>query len=463
MMPVIPLIPVSDPGPHAIAPTDVAQFIRLGQCQRYLRLHLDQRTPHSRFMRDAGVAMQTIPPLLTQSGEAFELATLRDIATRFPLHRCSPEERLAEGVANDNETLIDRVRELAPGETLVVSQPRVEARVGQWTLRGDLDLLRLARDAEGLLHILIADMKSSTAARVEHRLQVAFYHRMVGSVLAGAGIPHLPIALAILYRGPAMSGNDGDPAWTDEQRQQRADAEATFAAQAGLLERIEDAEAYLGAADDLVLSRESVAKRILAQPFAQIPFHLGTICDGCAYNAFCMKQSAESDDLSLLPHLSAGEKTALRAAGVTTVRDLARLKDLERKGSIQVDGESREHTVLVPRPETEALTRRLAATWPVGPNLDELIFRARRYRNWVGEDIAWTSTIPNTGYSSLPWVDPDHNPNLVRVYLDAQHDYLNDRAAMLSALVVGAEHGEDDPQRRRSIVRLAPRQPHEDE
>ena len=463
MKPVIPLIPITAPGPHAIAPTDVAQFIRLGQCQRYLRLHLDERTGHSCFMRDAGVATQPIPPLLTASGRAFELATERDIATRFPVHRCSREERQAEGRANDNETVVELAATLPAGETTVILQPRVEAVVGQWSLRGDLDLLRLERDAGGLLHILIADMKSSTAARVEHRLQVAFYHRMVSAVLAGSGIRHAPIALAILYRGPAPIGDDGEPALTDEQLAQRADAEATLAARTGLLERIEDAAAYLGAAEDLVLGQNSVAKRVLATPFAQIPFHLGTICDGCAYNAFCMKQCAESDDLSLIPNISAGEKSALRAADITTVRELARLKELERRGTIQVDGEPREHTVLVPHPETAARARRLAATWPVGPNLDELIFRARRYRSWVGDDIAWTGTIPNAGYSSLPYVDAEHNPNLVRVYLDAQHDYLNDRVAMLGALVVGAEHGVETPARRRSIVRLAGRQPHEAE
>ncbi|MGC4192050.1 MAG: ATP-binding protein [Thermomicrobiales bacterium] len=462
MPPVIPIIPHDAPGPYAVAPTDVAQFIRLGQCQRYLRLHLAERTGHSRFMRDAGVAVQTIPPLLTQSGRAFELATERDIKMCFPLHRCSPEDRQVSGLANDNETVVELARVLPPGEVVVVLQPRVEAVVGRWSLRGDLDLLRLERDLEGRLHILIADMKSSTAAKVEHRLQVAFYHRMLSAVLHDAGIRHAPIDLAILYRGPAPAGED-DPeaALTEQQQAQREDAGRMFGATSGLLERIADVDAYLGAANELVLGEQSTASRVLATPFDDLPFHLGTICDGCAYNAFCMKQCAEADDLSLIPHISAGEKSALRAADVTTVRELARLKDLEHKGTIQVDGETVPHTVLRPRPETAVLTRRLAATWPVGPNLDELIFRARRYRAWVGDDIDAVSDIPNTGYSSLPCVDAEHNPNLVRVYLDAQHDYLNDRVAMLGALVVGAKDGATMPDRRRSIVRLAERQPHD--
>ena len=53
-----------------LSPTDVAQFIRLDQCQRYLRLRLHERAVNRAFLRDYGVAPQSIPPLLTRSGAA---------------------------------------------------------------------------------------------------------------------------------------------------------------------------------------------------------------------------------------------------------------------------------------------------------------------------------------------------------------------------------------------------------
>ncbi|MGH2409315.1 MAG: DNA helicase, partial [Chloroflexota bacterium] len=65
------------------------------------------------------------------------------------------------------------------------------------------------------------------------------------------------------------------------------------------------------------------------------------------------------------------------------------------------------------------------------------------------------SYIPHRGQGSLPFAAPDHNPNLVRVYIDAQHDYLEDRIYLLGALVVGCVAGEPCPERRRSIVHLA--------
>src|SRR5207253_1961220 len=71
-----------------------------------------------------------------------------------------------------------------------------------------------------------------------------------------------------------------------------------------------------------------------------------------------------------------------------------------------------------------------------------------------GEGAVAVPYIPSKGHGSLPFCGPDHNPNLVRVYIDAQHDYLNDRVYLLGALVAACEGGEERPERRRSIVRM---------
>jgi hypothetical protein len=62
------------------------------------------------------------------------------------------------------------------------------------------------------------------------------------------------------------------------------------------------------------------------------------------------------------------------------------------------------------------------------------------------------SYIPGKGNSSQPVSTPDLNPNLVRVYIDAQHDYLEERIYLLGALVVACKDG--TPIRRRSVVRM---------
>src|SRR5438132_1611059 len=100
--------PVAATPSRQLSPTDVSQFIRLEQCQRYLRLRLHERAHGTRFLRDYGV-----------------------------------------------------------------------------------------------LRLLIADMKSSTAARVEHRLQVAFYAEILERVLGQAQVPFAGVEISVLYRGPA--------------------------------------------------------------------------------------------------------------------------------------------------------------------------------------------------------------------------------------------------------------------
>src|SRR5215218_2113442 len=66
-----------------ISPTDVSQFIRLDQCERYLRLRLHERSAGRRFMDDYDVVPQSIPPLLTQSGNLFEEKVERTVAAGF--------------------------------------------------------------------------------------------------------------------------------------------------------------------------------------------------------------------------------------------------------------------------------------------------------------------------------------------------------------------------------------------
>ena len=303
-------------------------------------------------------------------------------------------------------------RDLAAGETLVLFQPRLLVALGSWDVRGDIDVLRLARDASGALQILIADIKSSTAAKVEHRLQVAFYSEMVAALLAEAGIAADRIDLGILYRGPT----DDAPAATASDRErrelERAQARDLLGVEDGLLELVADAEAYRGSVRDLVTGDRSTARRVMDEPFAAIPFHLTYKCDGCLYNEFCMKRSAETDDLSLLPHLTEQDKRALQRNGIATPGDLAALKELRREGRSRSTASSQERTELVPAAGKSALARRLAATWPVGQRLDELIHRARRYRRWKKDAIEALTYIPSKGYGSLPYSDDAQNPNL---------------------------------------------------
>ncbi|MEK6236555.1 MAG: hypothetical protein N2C14_17750, partial [Planctomycetales bacterium] len=80
-----------------------------------------------------------------------------------------------------------------------------------------------------------------------------------------------------------------------------------------------------------------------------------------------------------------------------------------------------------------------------------MIHRAKAFRRIVRKDDTKSlSYVPGKGNSSLPASKPDLNPNLVRVFIDAQHDYLEDRVYLLSARIVACDQGE--PVGKRNII-----------
>jgi hypothetical protein len=373
------------------------------------------------------------------SGSDFEEQVGSDLARRFRTVRyAGAHDRPA-----NNAEVTALVRGLTPGESVLLFQPRLEAGIGGWQMRGDVDLVRLERPADDTLHVLIGDMKSTTEVKVEHRLQVAFYRLMLERLLKDAGVVHEPIQTGILFHAPP----DPTPEEEEELQPLREAARRVFSLDGPLLEVIADGDAYVQSAHDLVLGHDSTARRLAGTPFEQIPYCLSFKCDGCLYNEFCMKWSAEHEDLSLLPYMTGTEKEALRRAGVATVSALAALKDF----AAAADGSPSNE--LVPAPDREAQVKQIAASWPVGPRLDELVHRAKNFRRFTHKDgTRYLAYIPGKGNSTLPVSQPDLNPNLVRVYMDAQHDYLEGRVYLLGALVVACKDGV--PVNRRAVVRL---------
>jgi hypothetical protein len=448
MSPVsLPVLAPTPTRPLRVTPTDVSQFVRLEQCERFLRFRLSERSG-LRFMEDYVVTPQRITPLLSLSGKTFEEGIEAGVGGQFrSVHYAEKYGQVHDRPAN-NPDLLAEVARLKPGEVVVLFQPRLEATLGCWHVRGDVDLIRLERHGDGRLHALIADMKSTTEAKVEHRLQVAFYHLMLDRILADAGITGTSIQTGILFRPPA------DP--TTEEAVEvvpplREAAEKWFGLQDVLLEVVADQDGYLRSVRDLVTGPESTALRVAQADFADVPFSLSFKCDGCLYNEWCMKDAAEREDLSLLPYMTGVEKEALRRAGVTTIQALAALKDF----SSPSPGTPGQKPDLVTAPGQEAVVRQIAATWPVGPRLDELVHRAKSFRRSVKKDGSQAlGYIPDKGNSTLPASRPELNANLVRVYIDAQHDYLNDRVYLLGALVVACENGVPAPARRRPVVRM---------
>lgn len=427
---------LSTSSPPRLTPTDVSQFVRLEQCERYLRFRLAERDGQ-KFMEEYAVILQRITPLLSLSGHSFEDGVEAALVKHFRTVHYAARSALDHNRPSNNREVIAEARKLSPAESVLLVQARLESELHGWLLRGDVDLLLLKRSAAGTLHVLIGDMKATTEVKVEHRLQVAFYRLLLEQLFKDAGLDHAPVQTSILFRPPI------DPTVDEEEKIKplRDAAQEVFGLDGAVLEIVANADAYIQSAYDLVLGADSTARRVASTPFEQLPYCLTFKCDGCLYNEFCLKWSAEREDLSLLPYMTDTEKEALRRAGISTIQELATLKDFAGPAE------------LVPAPGRETQVKQLAATWPVGPRLDELVHRARSFRRFVRRDGSQAlASIPGKGNSSLPVSRPDLNPNLVRIYLDAQHDYLEGRVYLLGALVVACKEG--TPVGRRTVVRL---------
>src|SRR5262249_4470393 len=153
------------------------QFVHMEQCERFLRFRLAERAEQP-FMEDYDVNPQRITPLLSLSGHDFEESIEQSSRQRFPTINYA-ETSAAHDRPDNNAEVVAEARKLQPGQTILLFQPRLEAELHGWQMRGDLDILRLERDGEDLLHVLIVDMKSTVEVKVEHRLQVAFYQLML--------------------------------------------------------------------------------------------------------------------------------------------------------------------------------------------------------------------------------------------------------------------------------------------
>ena len=374
--------------------TSLSQYVRLENCDRFLRLRL-RRDEEKALLKRWNLTIQPLTPLLKEAGFEFE-------------------RQVGDAIAAGGEQVVDLEAKTDTGPTLdylrqarqpvILLQPWIQAQLGRYPYRGRADAVRLHRTRQGKLHAFIADVKASRHPRMEHRLQVATYAHLLRSMATRAGTPIAGIEGAVLH-----IQEDGTIPALDRDT-------PTF-----------DLDTYTDILHHLAVTDDCVVNRIADLPFEEVPYHLAYKCDGCMYNAICMYDSAQRLDLSLTPYISAVEKRVLNAAGISTLPDLANLMTLPDR-----DAGERELTVT---PGQEAPCQALTNQWPVGPNLPLLVQRARRALRRFDADIPSTPFIYGAGYGTLP-SDDDH-PRLVKVFFDAQHDYLQDRVYMISALVTG--------------------------
>src|SRR5262249_39085193 len=138
----LPVLPANRP--LRLTPTDVSQFVRLEQCERFLRFRLAERAGQ-KFMEDYDVTPQRITPLLSLSGHEFEEGVEKALGSHSrPAHSAARPPK-DHNRPDNNQEVAAEARKLQPGKAVLLSQPRLHVELAGWLLRGDLDLVRLER------------------------------------------------------------------------------------------------------------------------------------------------------------------------------------------------------------------------------------------------------------------------------------------------------------------------------
>ena len=134
--------------PLRLTPTDVSLFVRLEQCERFLRFRLAERAGQ-KVMEQYDVNPQRITPLLSLSGSTFEEGIEADLGKRFRSVQFAAKYALDHNRPANNAEVVAEAKKLAPGQSVLLFQARLEAELLGWRLRGDVDIMRLERPADG--------------------------------------------------------------------------------------------------------------------------------------------------------------------------------------------------------------------------------------------------------------------------------------------------------------------------
>ena len=380
--------------------TDLASFVRLQLCGRYLAFQAGRGGSEvqailRRFRAWADPTYQEVG--LRFEGAVEELLKERGFEPAFGLS----EKPTWEGWRK-------AVEAAPPGGKLYAREVEIGGEVGAFSLRGRMDLVLLhwPRGSEGAPEIRVLELKASRRNRSHHYVQLALYAHLVDRMRPRWRGQEVQVEYLVV-RADLGTQRPEDPLrpLTEQERelldQARGDVKELLK-KGGLVEEI--------------LREED--------PF-RIPYTLNARCDACGYNAACLVKAQERKDLELLS-LPGDAVRGLREAGFQTVEDLAQAAPEDPRWSKALEGMEN------PLPPGHLIRRaqaRLATLDPQGSR------SKGRYP---------VQPLPDTGFGSLPpheiKIEDERKP-LIRVYLVVEKDLVAER---LNALVAHVTSGTEN-------------------
>ncbi len=404
--------------------TDIGEYINQHCCERSFKLRLNKAEVARRFPFYATVR-SPLNPILATMGRMRE----NDLESgmRASMLLLNPHGENEEAIRISWEQYLDALNRTPAGQDCFAREVEIERPIGQFVISGRMDFVTLRWDGE-VPHVRIVECKASRKDKTYHRVQLAAYRAMVSEMIEQDGLD--------------IGGKHFDDVVL-ESVVARID-EATNEVQDALALPSLDLEEEIGDLRNLLSARGPLS-RISRTELDDLGYCLESKCDSCVHCPICLPESARQRRLELLG-LEPSTVRLLTGAAVRTVDDLA---DLDPKGS-----------------------RALALRSTVGftADLDDLVIRARARRSTLADKRSgdWgVMAKRHSGPGLLPSHDDECGNRLVRVFLNIEYDYIEDRLVGMAAHVTDSgmslytrmprygEPGESDPVPRECVPKSA--------
>lgn len=288
---------------YFLSPSRVARYY-FHECDRYLRY---TATPKALKAEEGVPPYELDHSLLTKaildSGYSWEAEVLdgplEASAILAPLPPDQPDGPKTNRVHTVAQT-IEALREAAAGQ--FIYQPTLVAPTGFYErydldaelvgfteCRPDLLMVRPVPD-DGGLEVVVLDLKATDEAKLSHRIQTTLYTMILEEVMAAQGIEHLQVS----RQGGVWLYHTDEPELFD------------LAAVRPPL------ETFL----------RSELEPILRRPANEAFWHLYFRCEWCDFYRHCRSNAEETNNISLVPHLTTFAKRHLSQAGAATLDGL---------------------------------------------------------------------------------------------------------------------------------------------
>ncbi|NEI02418.1 bifunctional RecB family nuclease/DEAD/DEAH box helicase [Rhizobium leguminosarum] len=376
--------------------SEIGEFIRFQSCERRFKLGLNNRQL-ARAVPFSERLFNSLDPVLQEVGRQAE-NDWEDALAAQGIARLAVE-RSEKGVVAWH-AFAEALSHVEIGSEVYCREVEITGQVGAFQLSGRMDFVVLLWD-EGAPRLRIVEGKASRKDRTYHRIQLAAYILLLEQSLNAMPIDISGTRLeddAVVGTVVRIDENTNEP--QDMLARQSLNLDTEMADVSRLL-----------ATDGLLAS-------VVARDLDALEYQLDAKCDGCVFSVHCLPESARQRRLELVG-IAPNICRVLRDAGVPGIDALA---DLDPASPV-ADG-----------------VRRAAG---FDMDLDQLIASASARRSTLpraAEDPPeyQVQSLPHSGRGQLP---PHEmmGQRLVRVYLEVDYDYTENRVGALAAHVTSSD------------------------